>query len=56
MNEEGEAAAGLPAGVGRRIRSQKRANERLAVIIPLTLLVIFLILYTMFRLLEVGAA
>lgn len=29
--------------------SQKRANHRLAIIIPLTVLLIFLILYTMFR-------
>jgi cobalt-zinc-cadmium resistance protein CzcA len=29
--------------------SQKRANRRLAIIIPLTILLIFMILYTMFR-------
>jgi cobalt-zinc-cadmium resistance protein CzcA len=29
--------------------SQKRANQRMAVIVPLTIMVIFIILYTMFR-------
>jgi len=29
--------------------SQKRANKRMALVIPVTVLVIFLILYTMFR-------
>jgi len=30
--------------------SQKRANQRMAIIVPITLVVIFIILYTMFRL------
>ena len=34
--------------------SQKRANARLAVIVPLTVLLIFLVLYVAFRFAEVG--
>ena len=36
--------------------SQKRVNKRLMIVVPITLLVIFLILYTMFRSVQVGAA
>ncbi len=43
----------LPAGYhlewAGEYASQKRANKRMAVVIPITVLVIFLILYTMFR-------
>ena len=36
--------------------SEKRAEARLLIIVPLTILIIFIILYTMFKLGEVGAA
>jgi heavy metal efflux system protein len=43
----------LPAGYhlewAGEYASQKRANQRMAIIVPITLLVIFVILYTMFR-------
>ena len=43
----------LPAGYhlewAGEYESQKRANKRMAIVIPITVLVIFLILYTMFR-------
>jgi cobalt-zinc-cadmium resistance protein CzcA len=43
----------LPAGYhlewAGEYASQKRANQRMAIVIPITVLVIFLILYTMFR-------
>ena len=35
--------------MGGRIASQKRANKRMALVVPITVLAIFLILYTMFR-------
>ena len=43
----------LPAGYrlewAGEYESQKRANKRMAIVVPITILVIFLILYTMFR-------
>ena len=43
----------LPAGYhlewAGEYESQKRANKRMAIVVPITVLVIFLILYTMFR-------
>ena len=43
----------LPAGYhlewAGEYESQKRANKRMAIVVPVTILVIFLILYTMFR-------
>jgi len=43
----------LPAGYhlewAGEYESQKRANKRMAIVVPVTVLVIFLILYTMFR-------
>jgi cobalt-zinc-cadmium resistance protein CzcA len=43
----------LPAGYhlewAGEYASQKRANQRMAIIVPITLVVIFIILYTMFR-------
>ena len=43
----------LPAGYhlewAGEYQSQKRANKRMAIVVPITILVIFLILYTMFR-------
>jgi heavy metal efflux system protein len=43
----------LPAGYhlewAGEYESQKRANKRMAIVIPITVMVIFLILYTMFR-------
>jgi cobalt-zinc-cadmium resistance protein CzcA len=43
----------LPAGYhlewAGEYESQKRANKRMAVVVPITILAIFLILYTMFR-------
>ncbi len=40
---------GYRVGFFRRCESEKRAEARLAVVVPLTVLVIFIILYTMFR-------
>ena len=44
----------LPAGYhlewAGEYASQKRANQRMAIIVPITIIVIFIILYTMFRL------
>jgi len=44
----------LPAGYhlewAGEYASQKRANQRMAIIVPITMIVIFIILYTMFRL------
>ncbi len=52
MNNVNDAVK-LPAGYyldwAGEYASQKRANRRLAIIIPLTVLLIFMILYTMFR-------
>ena len=43
----------LPAGYhlewAGEYQSQKRANKRMSIVVPITILVIFLILYTMFR-------
>ena len=43
----------LPAGYhlewAGEYASQKRANKRMAIVVPITVLAIFLILYTMFR-------
>jgi cobalt-zinc-cadmium resistance protein CzcA len=52
INKVGHNVA-LPAGYhlewAGEYASQKRANKRMALVIPITVLVIFLILYTMFR-------
>jgi cobalt-zinc-cadmium resistance protein CzcA len=52
INKVGQNVA-LPAGYhlewAGEYASQKRANKRMALVIPITVLVIFLILYTMFR-------
>ena len=47
--QESEAAARLLHSVVGRIREREAGRARLAVIVPLTILVIFIILYTMFR-------
>ena len=48
-----EAKVKLPAGYhlewAGEYESQKRADKRMAIVIPITVMVIFLILYTMFR-------
>ncbi|HEY1730146.1 MAG TPA: CusA/CzcA family heavy metal efflux RND transporter [Terriglobales bacterium] len=48
-----DANVKLPAGYhtewAGEYESQKRANKRMAIVIPITVVVIFLILYTMFR-------
>ena len=50
IGAKGEDAAGLSASAwSGEYESEKRAEARLAVIVPLTILVIFIILYTMFR-------
>ena len=46
---ESEAAARLRPGVGGRVRKRAAGRSRLLVIVPMTILVIFIILYTMFR-------
>ena len=45
----GQAAAGLSHRVGRRIRERTSAPKRLMFVVPLTIFIIFVILYTMFR-------
>jgi cobalt-zinc-cadmium resistance protein CzcA len=49
VNEKVKLPAGYYLNWAGEYASQKRANSRLATIIPLTILLIFLILYTMFR-------
>jgi cobalt-zinc-cadmium resistance protein CzcA len=49
INEKVTMPPGYRVGFSGEYESEKRAEARLAVIVPLTLLVIFIILYTMFR-------
>jgi cobalt-zinc-cadmium resistance protein CzcA len=49
INEKVKMPPGYSVGFSGEYESEKRAEARLAVIVPLTLLVIFIILYTMFR-------
>jgi heavy metal efflux system protein len=49
INENVKLAAGYHIGWSGEYESEQRAEKRLAVIVPLTVLVIFIILYTMFR-------
>jgi cobalt-zinc-cadmium resistance protein CzcA len=49
INQKVKMPAGYSVGWSGEYESQKRAQARLAVIVPLTILVIFIILYTMFR-------
>ncbi len=45
----GETAHGLQHQLGRRIRKPETRQQRLMIILPITILVIFIILYTMFH-------
>jgi len=49
INEKVKLPPGYHIGWSGEYESQKRAEARLAVVVPLTILVIFIILYTMFR-------
>ncbi|MGA2963101.1 MAG: CusA/CzcA family heavy metal efflux RND transporter [Candidatus Korobacteraceae bacterium] len=49
VNEKVKLPTGYYLDWAGEYASQKRANHRLAIIIPLTVLLIFMILYTMFR-------
>ena len=49
INEKVKMPPGYHVGWSGEYESEKRAEARLAVIVPLTILVIFIILYTMFR-------
>jgi len=49
INEKVKLPPGYHVGWSGEYESQKRAEARLAIIVPLTILVIFIILYTMFR-------
>ncbi len=49
INENVKLPAGYHIGWSGEYESEQRAEKRLAVIVPLTVLVIFIILYTMFR-------
>jgi cobalt-zinc-cadmium resistance protein CzcA len=49
VNDKVKLPAGYYLDWAGEYASQKRANRRLAVIIPITILAVFLILYTMFR-------
>ena len=48
VDAEGQTAARLPPRVGGRVCESQKRSSAAAMIVPLTLLVIFLILYTMF--------
>ena len=56
INEKVKMPPGYSIGWSGEYESEKRAEARLAIIVPLTILVIFIILYTMFRSLQMGAA
>jgi len=49
IKQKVQLPAGYRIGWSGEYESQKRAEARLAIIVPLTILVIFIILYTMFR-------
>jgi cobalt-zinc-cadmium resistance protein CzcA len=49
IHERVKMPPGYRVGWSGEYESEKRAEERLALIVPLTILVIFIILYTMFR-------
>ncbi len=49
IKEKVKMPAGYSIGWSGEYESEKRAEARLAIIVPLTILVIFIILYTMFR-------
>ena len=49
INQKVKLPPGYSLGWSGEYESEKRAEKRLAVIVPLTILVIFIILYTMFR-------
>ena len=49
INEKVKIPAGYRMGWSGEYESEKRAEARLALVVPLTILVIFIILYTMFR-------
>ena len=49
INEKVKMPPGYRVGFSGEYESEKRAEARLAVVVPLTVLVIFIILYTMFR-------
>jgi len=49
VNKNVELPAGYHLEWAGEYESQKRANKRMALVVPITVLVIFLILYTMFR-------
>ncbi len=49
INEKVKMPPGYKVGWSGEYESEKRAEARLAIIVPLTILVIFIILYTMFR-------
>jgi cobalt-zinc-cadmium resistance protein CzcA len=49
IGEKVKMPAGYTIGWSGEYESEKRAEARLAIIVPLTVLVIFIILYTMFR-------
>ena len=49
INEKVKMPPGYHVGLSGEYESEKRAEARLRIIVPLTILVIFIILYTMFR-------
>jgi heavy metal efflux system protein len=49
INQKVKMPAGYRVGWSGEYESEQRAEKRLAVIVPLTILVIFILLYTMFR-------
>jgi cobalt-zinc-cadmium resistance protein CzcA len=49
INQKVKLPPGYTIGFSGEYESEKRAEARLAIIVPLTVLVIFIILYTMFR-------
>ena len=49
VNEQVKLPAGYHIDWAGEYESQKRADERLLIVLPITILVIFVILYTMFK-------
>ena len=49
VGQQVKLPARLPRRLGRRIREREASRRRLMIIVPMTILLIFMILYTMFR-------
>ncbi len=56
VNEQVKLPAGYRIDWAGEYASQQRSQRRLMIVLPITVLMIFIILYTMFRFLQMGAA